>query len=415
MIPAATDICVVGSGISGFAAAISAAQENKKVVLVEKSNTIGGDSTQTNVGTICGAFLRSFSGQPKSVGYTFCKNFLNDLQSKYSGSKPTLYHEGLYIIPYEWEVFQQLMKETLAHHNVTVLTNTELTGVNRNENQINNIIVQTSSQTATIAIQSIIDCSGNGMVSVLGNLSLIQEATYQAASQIFRIKDIEVTNEFTLNMSIKRMVMRKMKENNWPESYLSLSVVPGSLHHQSVDLKLTLPEVIKDSNEATKLIQEKAHQRIRELFPVLQQHITSFKNASIDYIFPSLGVRVQQRSKGTYILTEEDVMSCKKSDEGIAIGAWPIEEWTNDGKLHLDYFTTDDGYDIPVGCLISNEISNLYFAGKNISATSRAIASARVMGTGLQTGYAAGKLACSENEIKRNELINRLHRELYSI
>ncbi len=408
-----TDILIVGSGVSGFAAAISAAKENKSVVLIEKSNSVGGDSTQTNVGTICGSFLRSFSGQAKPIGYLFCKDFLNELQSSYPISKPTLYHEGLYIVPYEWTILQQLMKGKLAEHNVTVLTNTELVSIDRKETEIQSVTIQNADQTIKINIKSIIDCSGNGIVSVLGKVSLLQDKTYQAASQIFRVKNIEIDSEFALNMSIKRMMMQVITEKKWPESYLSLSAVPGSLRNHVVDLKLTLPEAITDSSTENAAMQTKGHQRIEELFPILQQKITCFKNALIEYIFPSLGVRVQQRSQGKYILNEDDVLSCKKSEEGIAVGAWPMEEWTNDGKLKLQYFEIDNGYDIPADCLMSNDISNLYFAGKNISATSRAIASARVMGTGLQTGYAAGKMACAENEIKRKEIINTLHRELH--
>ncbi len=415
MIPHATDILIVGSGISGFAAAISAAKENKKVVLIEKSNSIGGDSTQTNVGTICGSFLRSFSGKEKFVGYSFCCDFLKELQASYPTSKPTLYHEGLYIIPYEWTVLQEVMKARLKDHHITVLTDTELISTHKDQNKIQSVTVRNTTQSVDIKIKSIIDCSGNGIVSALGNLSMIQDKSYQAASQIFRVKNIDIDTEFTLNMSIKRLMLQTIKEKNWPESYLSLSAVPGSLHNHNADLKLTLPETITDSAEENKAIQTKAHQRIQEIFPMLKQHILSFKNSSIEYIFPSLGVRVQQRSKGKYILTEVDVLSCRKSEQGIAVGTWPIEEWTNDGKLHLDYFEIEDSYDIPADCLLSDDVSNLYFAGKNISATSRAIASARVMGTGLQTGYAAGKLACSENEVQRKDIVNRLHSELSNL
>ena len=413
MIPTSTNILIVGSGVSGFAAAISAAKENKSVVLIEKSNSLGGDSTQTNVGTICGSFLRSFSGQAHFVGYTFCNDFLNELQLNSPASKPTLYHEGLYIIPYEWTVFQELMETKLKEHNVTVLKNIELIGIHKDQNKIQTVTVQNATQTVDINMQSIVDCSGNGIVSRLGNLSLIQDKSYQAASQIFRVKNIEINNEFTLNMSLKRLMLQMINENNLSESYLSLSVIPGSLHNRVADIKLTLPEVITDSSEKNTVIQRKAHQRIQEIFPILKQHIISLKNASIEYIFPSLGVRVQQRSKGKYILTEDDVLSCRKSEDGIAIGTWPIEEWSNDGKLHLSYFEIDSGYYIPADCLISDELSNLYFAGKNISATSRAIASARVIGTGLQTGYAAGKLACSANDVQRKNIVNVLHRELH--
>jgi hypothetical protein len=54
----------------------------------------------------------------------------------------------------------------------------------------------------------------------------------------------------------------------------------------------------------------------------------------------------------------------------------------------------------------------LYFAGKNISATTKAIASARVMGTCLQTGYAAGKIATCETSDEQKEMIALLNKEL---
>ena len=105
-------------------------------------------------------------------------------------------------------------------------------------------------------------------------------------------------------------------------------------------------------------------------------------------------------------------MSCKRTSDGIAIGTWPIEEWSNNGELKMDYFEPDKGYSIPADCLISDSLHNLYFAGKNISATSRAIASARVIGTALQTGYAAGKMACGTNEDEREAIIRKLNDEL---
>jgi hypothetical protein len=129
-------------------------------------------------------------------------------------------------------------------------------------------------------------------------------------------------------------------------------------------------------------------------------------------IFPKPGIRVLQRSKGKYVLTEEDILVCMKFEDSVATGTWPIEEWDNDGKLSMKYFPLNKSYSIPARCLMSDEVTNLFFGGKNISATARAIASARVMGTGLQTGYAAGKIACGKNEEERNNIIASLYNEL---
>ncbi|MBK7555218.1 MAG: FAD-dependent oxidoreductase [Flavobacteriales bacterium] len=67
---------------------------------------------------------------------------------------------------------------------------------------------------------------------------------------------------------------------------------------------------------------------------------------------------------------------------------------------------------IPAGALESAAIEGLYFAGRGISASEMAIASARVIGTCLSTGYAAGMLAAYHALGKsRDEAIARLRAE----
>jgi hypothetical protein len=56
--------------------------------------------------------------------------------------------------------------------------------------------------------------------------------------------------------------------------------------------------------------------------------------------------------------------------------------------------------------------NNLFFAGRNISATDGAIASARVMGICLQTGYAAGCLAAATAlKLSINDTIRQIQTE----
>jgi hypothetical protein len=55
----------------------------------------------------------------------------------------------------------------------------------------------------------------------------------------------------------------------------------------------------------------------------------------------------------------------------------------------------EDGrsYDIPFGCLIPKNLKNVLIAGRILSSTREANGSARVMGTCLATGEAAGTAA----------------------
>ncbi|HTJ51078.1 MAG TPA: FAD-dependent oxidoreductase [Cyclobacteriaceae bacterium] len=407
-----TDIVIIGGGVAGFAAAMAASLENKKVLLIDKSNLPGGDSVHTNVGTLCGAYYRSFSGIAKEVGYSFNRSFLQALQKADHKAASYMYTEGLYIIPYEWSTLQNLYIEMLKQANVECLLNASLVDVNLKDKKIISLTVLQDNTIITIQGDSIIDCSGQALVSQKTGIETIKENSYQAASQIFRLNNISDTTEFSLNMALKLAVAKRMEEMSWPVSYKSISVVPGSLRDDRVDLKLTLPEIITDEFIRNKDFTVKTHKRVEELFLILKHEVSSLAESSLEIIFPQPGIRVVQRSKGKYILNESDVMSCKKTADGIAVGTWPIEEWSHDGSLKMEYFEADKGYSIPAGCLISDAVDNLFFGGKNISATAKAIASARVMGTALQTGYAAGKIACGKNEEEQRKIIETLHHEL---
>ena len=83
-------------------------------------------------------------------------------------------------------------------------------------------------------------------------------------------------------------------------------------------------------------------------------------------------------------------MNCIKHEDAICNGAWPVEYWrTGNKKVEMTWFAENDFYTIPAGCLLSSEKENLFFGGKIISAEEKAIASARVIGTCLGTGFAA--------------------------
>jgi hypothetical protein len=84
-------------------------------------------------------------------------------------------------------------------------------------------------------------------------------------------------------------------------------------------------------------------------------------------------------------------LSGRQFADSVARASWPIEMW-DDGRLGPTYEWLDDGcsYDIPRRSLESRDIDNLFAAGRCISASHDALGSARVIGTCLATGEAAG-------------------------
>lgn len=406
-------IAIIGGGIAGICAALGAAESGAAVTLVEKSGSLGGNATRTNVGTICGAYTRSLNNNAVLVGPAFSQNLITGLLKRLGMDGPVNYHNGLHIIPYEWTALQEYLEDQLAaKKNIKVLVGAELESVAIDRGKIRNLILRRNDEKINVLTHSVVDCSGNSIVSQLTGLETLSSRQYQAAAQVFRVSGVNASSEFSMNMAIKRAMAELIPKLNWPASFNALSVVPGSLRNGQADIKLSLPEVITDNTEKITDLNLRAKLYIDNLFPQLSAQVESLSKAKISQIFPEAGVRVLQRARGKHTLGEEEVRQCAKPGTGVAVGAWPIEYWKTDGTVEMVYLTPEESYLIPAECLISDQLENLFFAGKNISATDRAIASARVIGTCIQTGYAAGRFSTCTSAAELEKTVMELHKEL---
>ena len=122
----------------------------------------------------------------------------------------------------------------------------------------------------------------------------------------------------------------------------------------------------------------------------LVENVASCRNARLDSVAPQLGVRSGRRLQGRARLADEDVLGSRKSELGVARGCWAMERWGNGPRPEMKYFSEREYYDIPLDCLRAAELDNVLVAGRCLSAAPGAMTSARVIGTALATGWAAG-------------------------
>ena len=387
-----TDVIVLGAGAAGVAAAIAAARNGSKVVLIERNAYAGGKATAAEVGTICGLYKFSKSARSEYIVKGFAKEFADILQ-KESNSDPLHNAEGLHYLPYDIEVFKKLCLRLLNENKVDVHFNTTLKTVRSEDNNIVSAFISTGNDLTGVHVRSVVDCSGDSIISQTANLPLLKNEQYQAAAQVFTLQNVAEENEARLGMILMKALRSAIDEKKLADFYDRVYIVQGSLKNNTVSIKIGIPVTVTHSPENFTELKASAHNFIKTLTEFLVSHVPVFKNAIIQHIAAEPGIRVGPRTMGNYILTEEDVLNCKKFDDAIANASWPIEEWEQHKRVNMRYFNLDDFYQVPVGCLQSNTIKNLFMAGRNISATNTAIASARVMGICLQTGYAAGFLA----------------------
>lgn len=406
-----TDILVVGGGSAGIAAAIAASNCGYKVTVVERNTYLGGKATSAEVGTICGLYKFSKSENSEYAVHGFAKTFSQKL-SALSGTQALHNNQGLHYLPYNIEVYKKFCLDLMQQYQIELHLNTEITKVILSNELIESVNVKSENSYFKIDCKSIIDCSGDSVVSQLASLPLITNDNYQAAAQIFTMQGMAEVKEETLGILLMKE-LHKAIQNNILENYFDrVYVVQGSIKNNMASFKVGIPIPVTYTQNNIEDLRTAANEMINRLVDFFTQHISVFKNASLHSIAPEVGLRVGIRPVGKYILTEEDVLQCKKFDSAIANGAWPIEEWGQDKRVKMKYFKYEDFYQIPADCLVSNTINNLFFAGRNISATDGAIASARVMGICFQTGYAAGKLAISQiNNTSKSITIKAIQEE----
>jgi hypothetical protein len=118
--------------------------------------------------------------------------------------------------------------------------------------------------------------------------------------------------------------------------------------------------------------------------------LPGFADAFI-YRYGHLGVRDGGRIKGEYCLTEQDIKAGRRFADVACRAAWPIEHWHPQQGISLEYLPPGHFYEIPLRSLQVTGFTNLWAAGKCLSAEPRAQASARVAGTCWAMGEAVGK------------------------
>jgi len=109
------------------------------------------------------------------------------------------------------------------------------------------------------------------------------------------------------------------------------------------------------------------------------------------------GKRESRRYVGDYIINQNDVRTGGRFDDVIAFAGWPMDDHHPAGMLHPGeptiFHPAPCPWGIPYRSIYSRNVSNLFMAGRNISAPHIALASSRTMRTCATIGQAAGTAA----------------------
>src|SRR5262249_27244383 len=220
----------------------------------------------------------------------------------------------------------------------------------------------------------------------------------QLPSLVFVLQDVDVAAlDQGARVALLRSLIRAEREGRLPKGASNLALAP-SANPGEVVCKLTLGGSALELPARRAFLTSARQEGRRRGLAVAECVGTepAFARAFVSHAAPQVGVRESRRVVGHYELTREDVLGGRVFEDGVARASWPIELW-HEGQLGAAYEYLDDGaaYQIPLRALRARDLENLFAAGRAMSASHEALGSARVIGTCLAAGEAAGRAAAS--------------------
>lgn len=382
------DLCVVGGGMAGISAAIAAAREGLKVVLLQERPVYGGMASSEMRMWICG---------------------VGEGRYRETGLLEEILLENFYRNPNKnWYLWSDVLFEKVrTEKNIIALLNCTCYDAVVFEGAIQEVkAYQMTTQTRyTIKATYFADCSGDSILGILAGAEYMEgresaseygeticprekpDAGHMGSSLLLQIRKTDRPIKFIPPETARKISPQALKEkrfdienegeNFW---YIELGGMTDTVREAEItkdkllDLLFGVWDCIKNSGEF------------------------DAETWDIEFIGFIPGKRESKRLKGAYVMTANDIVSGGHFRDVVAYGGWPLD---NHDPLGFDskgfeknlWITLRQPYGIPLRCLYSVNINNLFFAGRNISLTHLALSSARVMATCTLLGEAVGLAA----------------------
>ena len=409
------DIIVAGGGPAGCAAAISAAQEGKKVLLIEATGCLGGMGT----GGLVPSWAPSTDGIRIVYG-TLEERILKECKKYLINDNP----ENFGWLPIDPERLKLIYDEFVTESGAEILFNTMISDVTVDGGgNVTAVIVSNKNGLSAYSAPMYIDCTGDGDIAAWAGAEFVKgdedKGELQPATHCFTIGGVEqelfLTSPTLHENNKESKIYDIAKDEKYPliiDTHVCQQLVNRDMvgfnagHIFDVDNTDSI-SVSKALIHGRKLAFEFCD-AIKEYEPDIYHDAFVAQTASV------MGIRETRRIIGDYVLTRDDYIARKTFDDEIARNNYYIDvhlsreerELANAGKLNMDTrccrYGKGESHGIPYRCLTPKKLKNVLVAGRIISCDRPVQGSVRVMPACIATGEAAGAaaaLACDSGDI----------------
>ncbi|MTD39268.1 FAD-dependent oxidoreductase [Erwinia sp. CPCC 100877] len=443
------DVIVIGGGMSGIFAAIAAAKNGAKTLIIDQNGYFGGTLTANGVGPM----MTFFAGEKQVIqglGEEMVKRLVERGYSPGHVLDSTNYIS--YVTPFSAEGLKIILDEMIEEAGSEVLFHTYLIDVERKEKNIDAVIVSNKDGVSRLKAKVFIDASGDGDLAVQAGIpfQLGRESDQAMQPMTMNMKVYDVDTEKLraavlknpakfprLNRDLEVMKNTEILSFIGFEEEFKQAKAKGTISIPREDILffetstpgefiMNTSRIINESGVSAEGLTRGeiiGRKQCEELFHFLKTTIPGFEQAKVAYTGPSIGVRGTRQIKGSYTLTNEDVLEAKAFATTIAHSGYPIDIHNPKGEgtvsVHtsqneeikdndFDRSTFESYYSIPYEIMINDELDNLIVTGRCVSASFEAQAAIRTTPTMTALGQAAGTAAAQA--VKENQAVGSIER-----
>jgi hypothetical protein len=452
------DVLVTGGGVAGVSAALTAARQGLKVLLVESQISLGGLATNGYVNGIAGMIDGN------------CAEWLDKLEAE--GALIRRPHQSC-IDP---EKGKLMLERMLLEAGVKILYGVYVTGVTVKNKNIKEITCHTTGGEMALSAKLFIDGTGDANLAAYAGvpyeeggkdfnklnmgttlafrMANVNMPKYGEANRDWMVKNADKRKGDYLTSLLTELEDTAVKNGDLPAFVFPTALiyqVPGTKPEDADICVMTTHSFNNHNTDVEDLTRQiiEQHRQIENMEKFFRKYAPGFEKARITGIAGLHGVRDSRRINGEYILKDEDVVGARKFDDGIArfpeffdthhptsarIGflrhihvaqpkapavcrpAQCSEEMHPFGRPEGGYEARVNPLEyceIPYRSLVPLKVDNLLVVGRCASAEFNAIAAVRVIATSMGMGQAAGIAAylCLKNGLTPRKLDGKLVRQ----
>jgi len=375
------DVIIAGAGAGGVPAAVAAARRGAKTLLLEQSTEPGGTMAAGLGFPVCGLFENDTFRPPRLLNQGLSEEFFTAVCNE--THDPAVAMGRVYVCRCSVTLFQRIFERWMENRNLTFVTQVMDIKVESSAGKIEALRFRTNTgEEQTVFPEQVIDCTGQGSLLQESGAEIIEPSSLPLAG--FAVKLAHIGADDLLSVKVPYTLRKAVAEGILPAWCGFTFFSPGAPDSSEAFLKFSPPAELPAGQVA---------ETVQHALAVLKKGLTAFQTLETVQTSPFVLQREGRRLKGRYVLGKEDVLTGRRFEDEAALGGWPMEYWDPEKGPQFTFAENSLSFGIPVRCLHSINVQNLWAAGRCLSATSEALSSMRVMGTAMATGEAAGKAA----------------------